>query len=104
MDGAGDMSFMFGFLAFIGFFAMAFVSSEGVKISKKWFSIPVIFAVFSFIVGFFIPTTKEMAAIILLPKITNAIQNNEELKKLPENVLQLANDWINELKPKAKDK
>jgi hypothetical protein len=49
------------------------------------------------------PTTKEMAAIILIPKLTNAVTQNEELKKLPNNLLSLANDWIVELRPDKKE-
>jgi uncharacterized membrane protein len=45
------------------------------------------------------PTTKEMAAIIIIPKIYNATTSNEEFKKLPNNILNLANEYIEELKP-----
>lgn len=46
-----------------------------------------------------IPTTKQMAAIILVPKIINGIEQSEPLQEIPNNLLDLANDWINELKP-----
>lgn len=36
------------------------------------------------------PTSKEMAAILVIPKIVN----NEQVKELPENVIGLANEWI----------
>jgi hypothetical protein len=47
----------------------------------------------------FVPTTKEMAAIIVVPKIVN----NEQVKELPENVLDLANEWIKSKKEELKD-
>lgn len=43
-----------------------------------------------------VPTKSEMAAIILLPKLAN----NENINKIPSNIADLANEWINELKPK----
>jgi purine-cytosine permease-like protein len=51
----------------------------------------------------FIPSTKQMAAILIIPKIANAIQSNdkltEEVSQIPMNVVSLANDWIETLKP-----
>ena len=38
----------------------------------------------------FVPSTKEMAAIIIVPKIVN----NEKIQELPENLLELSNEWI----------
>lgn len=46
--------------------------------------------------GYLLPTTKEMAAIIILPKLSQ----NETLQQLPDNILNLANEWIKELSPK----
>jgi len=51
------------------------------------------------IISCFIPTTKEMAAITVLPKISHAISENEALKKLPNNIAELATDWVEKLKP-----
>jgi hypothetical protein len=48
----------------------------------------------------FIPTSKEMAAILVIPKIVN----NEKLTQLPDRVLDLANQWIEELGPKKEEK
>lgn len=44
----------------------------------------------------FIPTTKEMCAIKIIPKITNS----EKVQELPNKVVDLAEEWIEELKPK----
>lgn len=57
---------------------------------------------FLFSIGCFIPTTKEMAAIVIIPKIVNAVSANEQIKKMPDNLLSLANEWIEELKPDKK--
>ena len=45
-----------------------------------------------------IPTTKEMCVIIVAPKILN----NEKINRLPNKVVDLADAWLNELKPKEK--
>ena len=51
----------------------------------------------------FIPTTKEMAAIIIIPKLYNSITTNQKIINMPDKLLDLANSWIEELKPE-KDK
>lgn len=44
----------------------------------------------------FIPTTKEMCAIKIIP----VIANNEQVQELPSQIVELAGEWIEELKPK----
>lgn len=46
-------------------------------------------------IALFVPTTKEMAAIIVIPKIANS----ETVKELGDGVVALAQEWIEELKP-----
>ncbi len=56
---------------------------------------------FAFVFGIgsvFIPSTKEMAAIKVIPMIAN----NNDVKGLGEDVIVLAREWMKELKPKAK--
>ena len=36
-----------------------------------------------------IPSTKQMAAIIVVPKIVN----NEQVQEIPENLIELCNEW-----------
>lgn len=70
----------------------------GTPFPKKicaWLGVPTLLFV---IIATLTPTTKEMAIIYVTPKITAAISNNEELKKLPDGILSLANEWIEELK------
>ena len=43
------------------------------------------------------PTTKEAAAMYIIPKIAN----NENVQDIGGRALKLANDWIDELSPKA---
>lgn len=42
-----------------------------------------------------VPTTKEMAAIIVIPKVANS----ESVQGLGEGVVELAKAWMQELKP-----
>ena len=51
-----------------------------------------------------VPSTKEFAAIYLIPKIAN----NEQVQKVPDNLLKLLNakleDWINDVGKKEQKK
>lgn len=44
-----------------------------------------------------VPSSKEMAAIMVIPKIAN----NEDVQGLGESLVDLAESWMNELKPPA---
>jgi len=58
------------------------------------FALPIFFV--GLLIVTFIPNTKEIAAIYLIPKIVN----NEEVKAVPDNALKLLNlkmeEWIEE--------
>ena len=44
----------------------------------------------------FVPSTKEMCAIKIIPRIVN----NKEVQELPNKVVELANEWLEDLRPK----
>lgn len=46
------------------------------------------------------PTSKEMAAIVVIPKIANS----QPLSDIAVNIVDLANAWLKELKPPAPEK
>ena len=52
------------------------------------------------LIGILMPSTKEMATIIIVPKIIN----NEEIQKIPNKMIDLANEWLDELKPNKAEK
>jgi len=54
---------------------------------------------FSWLAIAFLPTTKQACAIYVIPRIVN----NKEVQELPEKVVDLANEWLEELKPKKKE-
>jgi len=51
-----------------------------------------------------IPTTKQMAVIYCLPKITNGIADNEKMQQLPDKLIGLTDAWLDELQPNSKEK
>jgi hypothetical protein len=68
-------------------------------VTKKYFSRYAIAIGIFGIIYVFSPTTKELAAIVFIPKFYNAITENKQLAELPSNIAELANEWISELKP-----
>ena len=57
-------------------------------------------AALMWIVGTFIPTTKEMAAIIVIPKIVN----NEKVQDAGNKLYNLAVEWLDALNPEKNAK
>lgn len=54
----------------------------------------------SLALGIFVPTTKQMAAIIVVPKIVNS----ERVQGAGEKLYDLAAEWMDELHPKKKER
>ena len=50
----------------------------------------------SSVLGILTPGTKEMAAIIVLPKLAN----NQDVQAIGQGITDLAKAWLEELKPK----
>ena len=50
------------------------------------------------------PNSKQLVAIWLVPKMANAVQANEQMQELPDNILNLANEWIEAMRPEKQDK
>ena len=61
--------------------------------------IPIIFLPIFLTLTALVPTTKEMCAVIIIPKIVN----NEKLQDVGDKFYNLAMDWMEELSP-AKEK
>lgn len=96
-DGFGFVVFAIGFI--LSVLGIGNVLAENK--SKKWLLsllIPLIGAFFIF-VSTFIPTTKEMAAIYIIPSVAN----NESVQAIPNSILNLANEWMEELRPNKKE-
>lgn len=105
-----DIQGFFQALCFFGVFVtgaslfvcvMAYVETS--NFNKKWFYLPLVMGVVSLISGVvacLIPTSQEMAAILIVPSLSKSVAANKEIQQLPGNLVSLANDWIKELEPK----
>lgn len=81
--------------------ALCFIENDDYFNTKRfkknlWTTIPC----FLMLIGsLFIPTTKEMCAIKLVPMVVN----DEQVQEIPNKVVDLANEWLDELKPKKEE-
>lgn len=53
--------------------------------------------IISFICAVFIPNTKQICAIIVIPKVVNAVQDNNALMKIPDDIITLGSKWIQKM-------
>lgn len=83
------------------FFVLGFPMLDALDKEDLFFSITkkllVIVAV-SFLALTFVPSTKQMAAIMIVPKIVNS----EKVQTIGNKVYDLAVEWMEELKPNKK--
>lgn len=103
-----NISNFFGVVTIVIIFGIALLVLFGpvivmnVENPPSWNQIKKISIVVGIIISFFgagvmfIPSTKQMAAIIVVPKIVN----NEKVQQLPEELLNFGMEWLEELKPK----
>ena len=85
------------FLIVVLVFAVNQKNERDRELTKPWLKpTAIIFCIFMFL-GSMIPNTKQAAVVYCLPKIIN----NKQAKKIPDNLLRLANAWIDEAADKA---
>lgn len=75
---------------------------EEEKKATKFIVLSLVMLVLSILIAFlrvFIPTTKEMCIIKVVPIIVA----DEGAQEIPDKVVELANDWLDELKPNKKE-
>lgn len=97
-DGFSHAGIVFSFLfVFCTIFSTMYLLLEESKLFAKfvWF-VCVVGLISSVATALLVPTTKEMAAIIVIPKLANS----ETVKELGEGVVTLAKEWLEELRPK----
>lgn len=68
--------------------------SEYNHIWKKLLKINCIVYIPLLIFSILIPNTKQAAAIVVLPRVLSYASENNELEKLPVNILKAANSWL----------
>ena len=72
------------------------------KISKVSFYLASLLIVLIFVfnvIGSFVPTTKEMCAIAVIPRIANS----QSVQEIGQGIVDLAKDWLDELRPDKSD-
>ena len=67
---------------------------------RKYFKPFAITAVIGIMTQLFVPTTKEAAAMLVIPKIANS----ESVQQLGDGIVDLANQWLKELAPNKEEK
>jgi len=74
---------------------------ENFKLGEKILKKVVVWSIIMVGVGILVPNTKEMAAIYIIPKIANS----KQVSQLPENLINLVNDWAkDQIAPKEQKK
>ena len=87
---SGIIAVVIGIIAFI---SVAIVLDDTLP---PWMTIVLgVVAIFFAMVAAFTPSTKQMAAIILVPKIAN----NEKVQTVGNKLYDLAVEWMDELRP-----
>ena len=71
-----------------------------IKAMKPIFIVCLVITPLLFIAETLLPSTKQMAAIIIVPKLVEVTEHSETMQKIPGKLLSLADEWINELSPK----
>lgn len=93
---SGILSVVLTFLA-IGAFCASVEDREAVP---RWLA--VVFGVASALmlaISVYTPTTKQMAAILVVPKIANS----EKVQTVGNHLYELATEWMEELRPPKKE-
>lgn len=100
LDGIGmacgltiTISIVAGLCAAIG--AAIAYDDEVTKNAIAWVKASIATAIATIFCAAFIPSTKEMCAILVVP----AVANNEKVQGLGEDFYDLAKEWMQELKP-----
>jgi hypothetical protein len=72
--------------------AISYNDEEAKNATKPWAISFGIASIVVLLLTVMIPSTKQAAVIYCLPKIVN----NEQVQKIPDNLLKLTNSWIND--------
>ena len=88
---------------FIILLIVAYLNDDNIELIKPFKQILIILFIF-FIpivsIAILLPDTKQMCALLVVPKVINYTMDNEEMKKMPDQIIKLGSEWLNELSPK----
>lgn len=83
-------------LGFMAFLTIPMVLDDGLP---KWTPSAIALVAVAFaLVAAFVPTTRQMAAIVMVPKIANS----EKVQAAGNKLYDLAVEWMDELRPRKK--
>lgn len=83
-------------LGFVAFLSIPMAIDDD---SPKWTPPAIALAAVAFaLVAAFVPTTRQMAAILVVPKIANS----EKVQTVGNKLYDLAVEWMDELRPRGK--
>lgn len=98
LDAVSNAGFIFAIITGIIFAITLLISAlnyndeEAKNATKPWaISFSVVFVI-TLLLTVMVPSTKQAAVVYCLPKIIN----NEQVQKVPDNLLRLANQWIDD--------
>ncbi len=73
--------------------------SDGALVMTRMFGLGCVLSLLCIAGVAFVPNTKQAATIYVLPRVVN----NEQLQQLPNKLLELSNEWLDELKPRREE-
>ena len=92
--------FAFTATALCFFCVILFVGVAEGQVNINTLKKPFIIAVICGLIAIFTPSSKTVAAMVVIPPIVN----NEQVQQLPNNVLEFINDYLKDAKKSLKDK
>jgi hypothetical protein len=69
-------------------------SSAFNKHMRKWVVLAITLTSVTVVGSMLLPSTKEAVAIVVIPKVLDYAKNNENLMQIPDNVLNMANKFM----------
>ena len=100
LDAINTLFIIGAVISLLSILPMGAMLSEQILESPWWTLLPISFLALFSVAATFTPSTKSMCAILVVPQIVN----NEKVQELPENVLNLANEWLKEQVIELKEK
>jgi len=90
--------------SWLGYVMLADIMEDGAaknfkKVLRQWTPFGVIMTIVFTLAAVLTPTTQQLATMVVVPKIINAVASDKELMALPGDIVSLASAWVKELRP-----
>jgi hypothetical protein len=93
--GVGFFVWVLTIIMFVAFAASSVKKGAALYKKKAWFFLCAFAGFILIVVGSFVPTSKEMAALYVIPKLANS----QGVQEIPSKILKLTDEWLEELRP-----